>query len=422
MTSILKPGIAGLCLGTIVSVASAADWPQFRGPMRDGLSSETNLALDWSSNPPPELWRHPIGAGFSAISVVDGHLYTAYADATEETEEQEIAGKEFAVALDAATGEEVWRVDLGPKTFNEFGHGPRATPTIDGDLATYLSGSGHLLALDRDSGQQRWTVDLGEVFESRTPRFGFSGSALIEGNLVMLDVGGSGEGRSHVALNRANGDLVWSYGNNGRGGSAGYSSILPADFAGERQLIHIAGSEVRSVSLDGSKNWSFELPQGEAHSMPIFIPPNRVYASGATPVGAILVDIQKSEEGFEVEEVWRTNIMRNHFSSSVYLDGYLYGFDNASLKCLDMETGKQLWVKRGMGKGSLIAADGHLIVLSDLGKLVVAAATPDGFTEKGFLQALTGKSWTAPVLANGVLYVRNHTEIVAYDLRQGAGS
>jgi outer membrane protein assembly factor BamB len=323
--------------------------------------------------------------------------------------------------LDAATGDEIWRVVLGAKTFDEFGHGPRATPSVDGDLVVFLGGLGRLTALKTENGGQLWQVDIRETYGTDRPTYGFASSAVIEGGLVMLDIG-AGEGRSPIALDRATGKLLWAGGTPGHGKQPGYSSVLPVDLSGERQLVHLAGQELRSVDLDGTENWSFEWPQGESHSMPIFVPPNRIYASGAAPIGAIMVQIAAGDEGYTVEEVWRTHLMRNHFSSSVYHEGHLYGFDNATLKCFDAANGEQKWAKRGLGKGTLIVVEGHLIIVSDRGRLLVAEATPGGFTETGSVQALTGKSWTAPSLANGVLYLRNQTEIVAYDLRPEAGS
>ena len=132
-----------------------------------------------------------------------------------------------------------------------------------------------------------------------------------------------------------------------------------------------------------------------------------------------MVQVKAEGDGFAVEEVWKSNLMRNHFSSTLYHDGHLYGFDNATFKCLDAATGEQKWAKRGFGKGSLIYADGKLIVLSDRGRLALVKASSDAYTEVGGVQALTGKSWTAPVLADGRLYLRNHTKLVSYNLQTG---
>jgi hypothetical protein len=151
--------------------------------------------------------------------------------------------------------------------------------------------------------------------------------------------------------------------------------------------------------------------------MPLHVPPNRIFASGAEGVGAALLEIRPGADGTTVEEVWKTRFMRNHFSSSIVHEGYIYGFDNATLKCIAVEDGELAWAKRGYGKGSLIFADGDLIVLSDSGRLLLIEATPDGFKEKAAVQALEGRCWTAPSLAGARLYLRNHTEMVSYDLK-----
>ena len=150
--------------------------------------------------------------------------------------------------------------------------------------------------------------------------------------------------------------------------------------------------------------------------MPLFVAPDKIFASGAEGVGATLVRITEDGDKAKAEEVWQTRFMRNHFSSSVVQDGHIYGFDNATLKCLSVESGEMAWAKRGLGKGSLILVDRHLLVLSDRGQLLLLKATPDGYEEKGSVQALEGKSWTSPTLSHGRLYLRNHTEIVSYDL------
>ena len=145
---------------------------------------------------------------------------------------------------------------------------------------------------------------------------------------------------------------------------------------------------------------------------------DRFFASGAEGVGAHLLRVDENGKDSKVEELWQTRFMRNHFSSSVVHDGTIYGFDNATLKAISVEDGKLAWAKRGLGKGSLILADGHLLVLSDRGKLLLVEATPDQYTEKGSVQAMDGQSWTAPVLSNGRLYLRNHIEMVAFDLKK----
>ncbi len=165
-------------------------------------------------------------------------------------------------------------------------------------------------------------------------------------------------------------------------------------------------------------NWSLDWPDTDRIALPLFVAPDKVYFSTNPDRGAVLVRVNHDNDGKAVvEEVWRNRTMRNHVSSSIIWENHIYGFDNATLKCLSVATGEQRWVKRGFGKGSLIAADGLLIILSDRGKLALAEATPQGYRGRGSHQALGGKCWTEPVLAAGRLYLRNQRMMVCYDLR-----
>lgn len=409
--------LAGLLAATPLHAESTGhDWAQFRGPARDGISSETGLKTTWGEEGPKEVWRTEIGEGFSGISVVGDRLYTLYADgspAAEAPAEGETAKRrEYAAAFDATTGKELWRVDIGENLDTQFGNGPRATPTVDGDHVYVLSSFGSLYALQAKDGKTLWSVDFTtEEMGSSRPYWGYSTSALVAGDQLLVEVGG-GEGKSYAGLDKATGKVLWTSGE----GGPGYSSPLTVTLHGQEQFVYVSGSFLRSIDAKGEELWSYPWPQGETHAMPIFIAPDMIYASGAEGVGATVVKINHGESGFAVEDVWKSNRMKNHFSSSVLHEGYLYGFDNATLKCVDAKTGEQAWAKRGFGKGSLILADGHLLLLSDLGVLVSIEATPEAYSEKGRVQAIEGKSWTAPSLAHGKLYLRNHAEMVCYDL------
>lgn len=404
------PSVAmGLALSAFVGVqAPAADWPQFRGALRDGVSPEGGLLAPWPAGGPQELWRRPIGEGYSAISIVGDRLYTMYAG--------DHAGKpvEFAAALDAKSGAELWRVPLSDRYDNEFGNGPRSTPTVDGDTVFVLDSRGIVAALATSDGTERWRASVTEMCKSKQPYFGFSTSVLVDGDLVLLE-GGGPEGKSYAALDRKTGSLRWTSGD-GRG-EAGYNSPLLLDRGEQRSYLYLAGSQLRSVDREGRELWSFPWPAGETHAMPVLVPPDRVFASGAEGVGAHLLRVDQAGGQAKVSEVWSNPSMRNHFSSSVIHDGHLYGFDNATLKAISLADGALGWSKRGFGKGSLILADGHLFVLSEAGELVFVQATPKEYLERGRVQALRGRCWTAPSLAGGKLYLRNHSEIVGYDLR-----
>jgi outer membrane protein assembly factor BamB len=268
-------------------------------------------------------------------------------------------------------------------------------------------------ALATSDGAERWRVSITEVFKSKQPYWGFSTSLLVDGDLVILEGGGT-EGKSYAALDRKTGAVRWTTGN-GRG-EAGYNSPLVVERGEQRSYLYL-DSALRSVDREGRELWSFPWPEGETHAMPLLVPPDRVFASGAEGIGGRLLRVGQKDGKAEVSEVWSNPTMRNHFSSSVIDAEHLYGFDNATLKCIALSDAGIAWAKRGFGKGSLILADGHLIVLSETGELALVQATSREYVERGRIQALSGRCWTAPSLAGGKLYLRNRTEIVSYDLK-----
>ncbi len=427
--------------GTFAETDVADDWPQFRGHHRDGMSPATGLLDAWPEGGPKELWRRPIGEGYSAVSIAGGRLYTMYAEAPPEPEpaaegedsgaaeeaapvgdepaegeaaaEAEKPKTEYAAAFDAATGDELWRTAIGERIVTQFGNGPRSTPTVDGDTVYVLGAHGEMAAVAAADGAKHWQVDFAETFGSNRPYWGYSTSALVEGDLLLVGSGGP-DGKAWAGLDKASGEVRWTLGEPSPHGS--YNSPMAITMGGQRQFVYIGNEILRAVDAGGRELWSHPWPEGESHAMPIYIPPDRFFASGAEGVGAALVQVKSDGDGMKVDEVWQTRIMKNHFSSSILHEGYIYGFDNATLKCIALDTGEQQWAKRGFGKGSLIYADGQLIVLSDRGVLVQAEATPEGYKETGRVQALDGKCWTAPSLAGGKLYLRSHSEIVSYDL------
>lgn len=411
-TGKLTSSIFSLFLGALivqfVAVAPAQDWPQFRGENRDGVSPEKGLLSSWPEGGPKEVWRRPLGEGYSAISIVGDRLYTMYSG------EHEDKPVEFAAAIDAQSGEELWRTPMGEKYDTEFGNGPRATPTVDGDTVFVLDSRGTFAALATKDGTERWSISLPEAFGSTQPGWGFSTSALVDGDQVVLE-GGGPEGKSYAALDKKTGEVKWTFGEGGQ--RPGYNSAIIVKMNGKKGYVYIAGEKLICIDDNGAEIWSHPWPSGETHASPLFIAPDRIFAAGAEGVGAALIRVVQKGGKSEVEEVWTTRFMRNHFSSSVVHEGYIFGFDNATLKSISVEDASLAWAKRGLGKGSLIYGDGNLFVLSDQGRLLMLEATAEGYVELGSIQALEGRCWTAPTLANGRLYLRNHTEMVVYDLK-----
>ena len=396
--------------------STGTDWPQFRGPHRDGIARETGLLGTWPDEGPPELWRRPLGEGYSGITVVGNRLYTMYSAAVPAEEGKDPVDHEFAAAFDADTGKELWRLDVGEKLETEFGNGPRSTPAVDGDTVYYLSSHGRFVALSTTDGALRWDLDLAEDFGSERPYWGYSTSALVDGDKLILEAGGK-DGKTLVALDKKTGKTLWARGDAG----PSYNSPLPVEMNGERRYVYVSGSNLFCIDADGKELWAHDWPRGETHAMPVALGPGLIYASGAEGIGAQVVKVDPKDET-KVEQVWSSNKIRNHFSSAVVHDGVIYGFDNATLKAVAASDGSLVWAKRGLGKGSLILADGHLIVLSDRGKLLLVEVGTEKYVEKGKIQALNDLSWTAPTVSHGRLYLRNHQELVSFDLRGKGGA
>lgn len=381
-----------------------ASWSQWRGPDRSGVSSETGLAPRWPQAGPAEVWRQPLGQGFSGIIVDAGRLYTQFAS----------AGDAFVASLSARDGSEIWRVRTGSSFKDSYGNGPRATPTLDDGVVYALNASGDLVAVRATDGGVVWKLDLRESFGAKPPRWGLSGSPLIEGDLLIVNPGGD-KGRSILALDKKTGELRWS----ARDDRAGYAAPIAMTVAGVRQILVFVGDKIVSLDpADGGTHWElgWKTDWGVNATTPILLEGDRVFLSTGYERGAIMLKLRKQDGGAVAEELWRNREMRNKFSSSVLYGGMLYGFDEGTLKCIDPDDGTTRWRQRGLGHGSLFAVDGKLIVLSDRGKLVLADATPEGYIELGAVEAFKTKTWTVPTLAGGRLYLRDEKEIVAFDI------
>src|SRR5215207_570261 len=319
------PLIACLCL--FAGQAAAADWPQFRGPNRDGISTEANVLRGWPPAGPKVLWKVPIGDGYSQVVSAGGRLFTLDAKGADEN----------AVALDPATGKQIWRVRLDRKYVDGQGDGPRSTPTVDGDLVYVLSANGKLAALRAANGQTVWQHDLRSEYGATPPQWGISTSPLVEGNLLLVNVGGSGN-KSIIAFDKATGKPVWTSQNDG----AGYSAPIAITVRGVRQVIVFTADGIVSVSPeDGRLFWrtSWKTDYDVNAATPIFFPPDKLFVSSGYGTGSALLQINRTN----VAEVWRSRGMKNQFSSSVLHDGILYGFDDATFKAIDAATGNERW-------------------------------------------------------------------------------
>jgi len=396
--------------GALAALALAAaqgekgDWPQYRGPQRAGISQETGLLKTWPETGPKALWRVPLGDGYSGISLAENRAFTMYSK----------DGAEFAAAFDAATGKELWKTRIDTARKDDFGDGPRSTPTVDGESVYAVGASGMVFALKAATGEKIWSKDLKAEFGSPVPQWGVATSPLVEGDLLLLDAGG-GKDKSLAALDKKTGATRWT----AHSDRSGYSSPLAVTIDGVRQVVTFGGSTLASVAAkDGKELWSlpWETSYDVNAAMPVFIPPDKIFVSSGYDKGGAVYRVKQEGEAFKTEEVWKSNVLKNHFNSSVHYGGFLYGFDDATLKCVDAGTGEEKWRQRGFKKGSLLIADGHLVILSEEGLLLLADATPEAYRETARFQVLEGRTWTMPSLAAGKLYLRNQKEMVALNL------
>ena len=405
LTLLTVLGAMGLFAASLVAEPGATDWPNFRGPNRDGISPETGLLKSWPEGGPKRLWEVPLGGGFSGLTAVDGKLFTVYSQ----------GGREWAVSLDAKTGKELWRHDLDKERRDRFGNGPRSTPVVEGGLVYTVSALGQLRALKAATGEKIWGHDLRNAFGARIPEWGVSASPVIEGDLLLFDVGGK-PGHSVMAFNKKTGEVVWSTETD----IPGYALPISLTAGGIRQTVFFTGSNVLSIDpASGETLW--KKPWKTAYDVnaaaPIFIAPNKLFISSGYDTGATLFRLETTDGKASATEVWKTRGMKNQFSSSIYHNGYIYGFDNKNFKCIDVATGEDKWRKGGLGHGSLFFADGHLVVLSEGGELLLVEAKPTAYTEKARAQVADAKHWTVPTLYDGKLYVRNERDLFCLDFK-----
>jgi len=382
----------------------AEAWNQFRGAERNGLSTESLSEFDCSKSQPELVWKKNIGSAFSELAISEGVVYTMVSEVVDS-----LTGSEYLAAFSEETGDEIWKTKVDSIYFDEdgWGNGSRATPTVDEKYIFTFSGHGKLTANQKKDGSFVWQHDFVKEFGSKTPRWGFASSPLVVGDNVIMEVGGT-ESRAFMAFNKENGDIVWSSSD----GAASHDSPLLASIEGQEQIIFANGRTLYSLLPEGDTLWTYSMPFGGATAIPVFIPPNKLFLSAVRNPGFFVVEVENNK----ATEVINGVSMKNDFSSCVYHDGYIYGFHVAAVRCISAETGEAKWTKRGYGKGSLILVDNKLIILSDKGKLIIADASPEAYNENCSLQAIDGKSWTAPSYYNGKVFVRNLTEMACYKL------
>jgi outer membrane protein assembly factor BamB len=393
------------------------DWPQWRGPRRDGVAHEPDLLTRWPDRGPKELWRVKGGGGFSSFAVGGGRVFTLLGQ----------GGGEAVVCWEADTGKEVWRHAYEVPFSVQYG-GPRSTPTLDGRRLYTVGGAGLFHCFDVVSGKVLWQHDLLGEFNAPRPQWGVAFSPLVEGDLVLTSPGGPG-GKSVAAFHKGTGKRVWT----ALDDEAGYSSPIAITAGGVRQVVFFTAHHLAGLSpADGAVLWRYpwETPFKVNAATPLAFRARKggqvfdyVFISSGYGKGCALVKVvADGAGGFTARPVYTSNELCLHFSSPVRYRDHLYAIDEKrDLTCIDLRTGAVRWRRRGFLQGSLLRVDDRLLVLGGDGKLALVGADPDEFRGQTLdrrRQPLRGRCWTVPVPAGGKLYLRDEDEVLCLDLRK----
>lgn len=410
MTLRPRPALSiGWLIATALVAAQApapAEWSQWRGPNRDGVSPETGLLKQWPAGGPPLAWEAAgAGTAYSSFSTSSGRLYTIGAR----------DDVEYVMAFDRATGRKLWETPNGRRFRNEQGDGPRSTPTTESNVVYAFGGSGELACLDAATGRKIWSLNAVRQFGGITPYWGYSESPLVIGDRIVFGAGG--RRAAIVAVNKADGTVLWQQ----PGDEAGYSSPMLLRTGSLQQVVFFTASRGLAVDpRDGRLLWSYDrASNGTANIATPIVRGNRVFFSSDYGTGAALVDVRAAGNFAAANEIYFTREMRNHHASSVLVGQHLYGFNSSILTALEFDTGTVAWRNRSVGKGSLIYADERLYLYGENGVVGLADASPAAYVERGRFQLKTGDSptWSHPIITNGLLVLRDQDRVYAYDVR-----
>ncbi|MGB0590536.1 MAG: PQQ-binding-like beta-propeller repeat protein [Myxococcota bacterium] len=395
-------------LGLLTPPASADDWPQWYGPQRDGLSAEKgDLVSTWTEKGPKVRWTQALGPGFSSFAVVGDTGYTMA------TNDPHVS----VVAFDVKTGKDRWRTRIGQAYTDRMGgDGPRATPTIHEGQLFALGPNGTLVAMDAKTGRLAWMRQIAQELGGEVPKWGYSGSPLVSGGLVYIEVGGKDD-HSLVAFSAKDGKVVWKRG----GFKAGYSSPALLTLAGTPQVVFFtAQAAVATRPKTGEVLWTrpWEISYDVSAATPIAAGPDALFISAGYGVGGVLYDLTRQGEKVAISQRWASPRMRNKMSTSVHIKGTLYGFDEDRLTAMDANSGTLAWQFDEFGRGSLIAVGDRLVVLGEDCRLAIVEATPKAYTPvKPPVRILpSDRCWTVPALSDGVLFVRDLEQMRAVEL------
>ena len=388
----------------------AADWPQFLGPERNGVYRGPALAEAWDADGPPVAWRRQVGEGLSGPVVVDGRVILFH----------RVSDREVVETFDERTGKSLWQYGYSTTYRDDFGfdEGPRAVPVVvDGVIYTF-GAQGQLHAVELETGERIWSVDTMRRFGVPKGYFGAAGSPLVEDGRVITNIGGRDAGV--IAFDATNGEVLWT----ATGDGASYSSPVGATIAERPYVIFftrngLVGLDPETGELGFERRWRSRSASSINASSPVVID-DLIFISAEYGPGAGVL----RWDGDRLTELWSSNdALSNHYATSVYRDGYLYGYHGRqefgpSLRAVEFRTGEVRWSVDRFGAGSIVLAGDHLLLVRERGELVLAEASPEAFTPIVWAQILPPTIRAYPALSDGFLYVRNDDTLVALDLRR----
>jgi outer membrane protein assembly factor BamB len=381
------------------------EWPAFRGADRSGSLPGPLLTTNWSAQPPKQLWKVPIGPGWSSFAVAGNLLFT----------QEQRGPKEAVVCYDALTGQEIWNRQYEARIEDPMGGpGPRATPTIANGALFAVGATGMFMRLNPVTGEVVWQKSLNEVTSRETPMWGYSGSPLVVGSNVMVWAGGT-DGKGLLAFDVETGALCWSV----AAGSDTYASPQLDTIAGEKLISMLSNDGLGLIEpTSGKVRLNYEWKFSGYRALQPRVVNDAVLIGTPMNVGTRAIRIMKANNELVVEELWTSRQLKTDFSDMVTHQGYIYGNDSGFLACLDLKTGDRMWKGGRYGKGQVLLLEnaGLLLVLAENGYVHLVLAEPKEFTEVASFKTLEGKTWNHPVVVGDKLYVRNSQEAAAFQL------
>ena len=366
----------------------AADWPNWLGPDRDGTTTDKGFDPAFARGGVDIKWTKDLGVGFTGVTVADGRAFTAGWE----------GGKTTLFAFDAKSGKELWSHSFRTKKYDNLNvGGPRGTAAVDGGKVYHVAGGGEMFCYDAANGDVIWQKNLAKEYGVKVPRWGFSGSPLILDDTVYLDIG------KIIALNKDTGKEQWAT----RDYGPAYSTPSLITFKGKDYLAVFPATGLYVVERDGGKqvaHYPWKTSYDVHAATPVIIKDKFIFMSSDYNTGCALLQFN----GSGLQTIWENKNLKNQMCTSLFHEGYLYGFNSSKLTCVNAETGEEMWSQRGLGRGTVILAGGTLVVLSDSGEVLTAPATPRGFRPITKTRVIDGDDtiWTAPTLAHNLLYIR----------------